>query len=90
MYLASWAVHFAALPDSGTGDAFLSPHFQATLRGTAMHDAATAAGGGAVRDGDTVALRMMYNEQCYLIRIRLGTRPGPTQARTVSPPGSSR
>lgn len=33
IYTSSFAVHFALLPDSGPGDAFMSQEFQATLEG---------------------------------------------------------
>ena len=34
VYIASFAVHFALLPDTGPGDAFMSQEFQATLKGS--------------------------------------------------------
>ncbi len=34
LYAASFAVHFALLPESGPGDAFMSAEFQATLEGS--------------------------------------------------------
>lgn len=36
VYLSFFYVHFALLPKSGTGDNFMSPAFQETLRGNEM------------------------------------------------------
>lgn len=37
VYVSSFAVHFALLPDSGPGDAFMSQEFQATLEGNPQY-----------------------------------------------------
>ena len=36
MYLSFFYIHFWALPKSGSGDAFMSPAFQETLKGNEM------------------------------------------------------
>lgn len=38
IYLGSFWIHFQLLPKSGDGDAFMTPAFQATLRGGAYYD----------------------------------------------------
>ncbi len=43
VYMAIFATHFALLPNSGTGDAFMSPGFQKTLAGSTYTGDATYA-----------------------------------------------
>lgn len=38
IYVGSFAAHFALLPQSGDGDAFMTPNFQATLKGSSYYD----------------------------------------------------
>ena len=38
LYLSAFAVHFALLRQTGPGDAFMSPRFQATLQGSPYYD----------------------------------------------------
>lgn len=40
VYVASFAIHFALLRNSGSGDAWMPPAFQATLRGNPRYDPA--------------------------------------------------
>jgi len=38
VYMASFAIHFSLLDQSGTGDAFMSEQFQSTLKGNQFYD----------------------------------------------------
>jgi dolichyl-phosphate-mannose-protein mannosyltransferase len=65
LYTSVFAVHFALLPRSGQGDAFMSPSFQATLEGNRYAD------DESVEPAGTLAKVVELNREMYRSNRRL-------------------
>ncbi|RIB11587.1 Glycosyltransferase Family 39 protein [Gigaspora rosea] len=61
LYLFFFVIHFAILPNSGTGDGFMSSEFQQTLRGHGMEDMPLD-----IAFGSSVAIKHVNTQGGYL------------------------